>query len=157
MIFDGVCMLCAGVVQFIIKRDPQRAFLFASLQSPTGARLLAAHGLSQADALASFVVLTAPEAPGSAVLRRSDAALFIGRQLAAPWPALAAAGACVPRVVRDGVYDLVARNRYSLFGKLGEKELCLAPTKAVISRFVSPEEVWADLKRKDAASGSKEE
>ncbi len=147
VIFDGVCMLCAGVVQFIIRRDPQKVFKFASLQSKTGAALLATHGLSQADALASFVVLTSPGAADNVVLRRSDAALFIGRHLDSPWPALSAAAACIPRLLRDFVYDRVAANRYTLCGKKEGAEKCLAPTRAIVSRFVSPEEVWEDLKR----------
>ena len=156
LIFDGVCVLCSGVVQFIIKRDAARLFRFASLQSAAGAALLRQHGLTQADALTSFVVLTAPHAPAdNAVLRRSDAALFIARHLAAPWPWLAALGACVPRALRDLCYAAVAANRYRLFGRhadgeaggggggSGEEEQCLAPTKAVTARFVTLEEAAA--------------
>ena len=40
VLFDGVCNLCSGGVQFIIKRDKKDLFRFASLQSTLGKKLL---------------------------------------------------------------------------------------------------------------------
>lgn len=141
LIYDGVCKLCDGVVAFIIKRDPGGAlFRFCALQSRAAEPLLAAAGVTRADALASFVLLD-----GARVLRRSDAALAIAAALPPPWPLLAAAGGCVPRAVRDAVYDLVARNRYALFGK---EDACLAPTRSVLARFIDADEIREGLRRK---------
>ncbi len=44
ILFDGVCNLCNGFVQFILVRDPQGKFRFASLQSASARRLLGASG-----------------------------------------------------------------------------------------------------------------
>ena len=141
--YDGVCGLCAGVVKFIIARDPSKLFRFCSLQSQAAAPFLASQGLTLQEALQSFLVQT----DTGAVLRKSDAAIYIGQRLVSPWPYLAAAASLVPRCVRDSAYDLVARNRYSVFGRVplqeGEQgsggERCLVPTKAVKARFIELE------------------
>ena len=39
ILFDGVCNLCSGSVQFILKRDKEKKFMFASLQSNYGQAL----------------------------------------------------------------------------------------------------------------------
>ena len=133
LIYDGVCRLCAGVVVFIVKRDPGGAqFRFCALQSRAAEPLLARAGVSREDALTSFVLLD-----GDRVLRRSDAALAIAAALPG-WSVLAVAGSCVPRVVRDAVYGCVARNRYAVFGG---GDTCLAPTRAVLARFLDADEV----------------
>lgn len=137
LIFDGVCRLCNGVVRFIVARDAARAFTFCALQSRAAAPLLARAGVTPEDALRSFVLLD-----GELVLRRSDAALAIAAALPQPWHSLAYAGYCVPRVFRDAVYDCVASRRYAIFGKTtAEGEGCLAPTRAVLSRFLDADEI----------------
>lgn len=144
LIYDGVCRLCDGVVRFIYTRDAGGAlFRFCALQSLAAEPLLARAGISREDALKSFVVL---DAEGDRVLRRSDAALAIARVLPAPWWVLAAAGGCVPRLIRDSVYDCVAARRYSWFGKSAEGE-CLLPSRAVLSRFLDRDEIVEAMKK----------
>ena len=143
LLFDGVCSLCDGLVKFVMLRDaPARRFRFAALQSRAAAPLLARLGISPADALSSFVLVD--EATGEAH-RRSDAALRIALALPQPWRALGALGFAVPRFLRDLVYDLVARNRYALFGK---EDACLAPTRSVLARFIDADEIREGLRRK---------
>ena len=104
ILFDGVCNLCNGAVQFVIKRDRSARFRFAALQSAAAAPLLGAAGSRQA--LPDSIVLV----EDGRVWTRSTAALRIARGLSFPWSA-AYALIAVPRPVRDWVYDLVARNR----------------------------------------------
>ena len=128
LFFDGMCNLCNSGVQFIIKRDKKKIFLFAPLQSETGR-----------EAIANI----APEyrkSPDSLILyyngryyTRSGAALHICRLLGGMWQVLYA-GIIIPGVVRDAVYDLVARNRYKWFGKRGE---CMVPTPGLMERFIA--------------------
>jgi predicted DCC family thiol-disulfide oxidoreductase YuxK len=66
------------------------------------------------------------------VLARSDAALFIAREVGWPWKAFVAARV-LPKVFRDAAYDLVAKTRYRVFGRLDQ---CLVPRPEVRSRFV---------------------
>ena len=131
ILFDGVCNLCNGFVQFIIRHDPRGRFRFAALQSETGRALLAAHGQQGPAA--------GPAGPESVILleggqlyAHSAAVLRIARQLGWPWR-LAAAGRLLPRRWRDGLYRFVARHRYRWFGRQAS---CAVPTPALRARFV---------------------
>ena len=143
IIYDGVCALCASVVQFVLKRDPHKFFQFVRCQSRAALPYLQAHSISQEDALKSFVVL--PHG-GGAALRRSAAALYIGENISGPWRHFAYLAWFIPTFARDSVYDCVARRRYAWFGTT---ENCLAPTRRVLDRFLDAEEVVAELKRKN--------
>lgn len=126
VLFDGICNLCNGAVQFLLRRDRQRRFRFAALQSATGRRLLQQHGLA-ADGLATIVVLEEGH-----LRLRSDAALLLARRLPWPWPLWTVFLVC-PRPLRDALYDFVARNRYRWFGR---RESCLLPTPETADRFL---------------------
>ena len=127
ILFDGVCNLCNGFVQFVIARDPSSRFRFAALQSAAAAHLLASNGAPPS--LQDSVVLV----EGSRVFTRSTAALRIVRWLRFPWP-LAYAFVVIPRPIRDGVYDLVARRRYRWFGR---RDACMVPTPELRARFLT--------------------
>ncbi len=108
--YDEACRLCQGSVAFIRKRDKHQRFGFEPLQTARGQQVAAQVGLD-------------PEQPGSLVLElegqyyvRSDGALRIARLLRQPWPVLVIFR-IVPRVLRDAVYDWIARNRYRWFGR----------------------------------------
>jgi predicted DCC family thiol-disulfide oxidoreductase YuxK len=126
LLFDGVCNLCSGVVQVVIRHDPEGRFRFAALQSETGRRLLVAHGLP-ADALDTFVLVEGPLS-----FTRSDAAIEIARRLSGPWHWLRLVGV-LPRPLRDWLYGIVVRNRYRWFGR---SESCLVPTPELTQRFL---------------------
>ncbi|HEX6903661.1 MAG TPA: thiol-disulfide oxidoreductase DCC family protein [Thermoanaerobaculia bacterium] len=126
VLFDGVCNLCNGSVQFILRRDPAGKFRFASLQSDLGQRLLNERGLDP-KALDSVVVID-----GDRCYRESDAALRVARDLKGAWKALTVFR-LIPRPVRDWLYRLIARNRYSWFGKT---ETCWLPTPELRGRFL---------------------
>ncbi|RQG93209.1 thiol-disulfide oxidoreductase DCC family protein [Natrarchaeobius halalkaliphilus] len=126
VLFDGVCNLCTGFVQFLIPRDPNGIFYFASLQSDVGERLLAEHGLSSHD-LDSIVLID-----GDDVYVKSAAVIRIAGLLGGIY-ALARPLRFLPRRLRDWGYDVVAANRYRLFGK---KDQCMMPSDDVRSRFL---------------------
>jgi predicted DCC family thiol-disulfide oxidoreductase YuxK len=125
-LFDGLCHLCNGFVDFVIARDPGAHFRFASLQSDAARRVLsdvnAEHPLPD-----SFVLVE-----DGRLFMRSDAALRIARRLGVPW-SLAYGLTVLPRLLRDWAYDLVARNRYHWFGK---RETCRVPTPGLRRRFL---------------------
>lgn len=126
ILFDGVCNLCTHSVRFILEREAEPLFRFATVQSPAGSRLMRDLGLDPEDA-ETFVLI----ADGRAYLR-SDAAIRIARHLRGAWRWLGAVR-IVPRPLRDWVYDLVARNRYRWFGRTDE---CMVPTQEIQARFV---------------------
>ena len=124
--FDGVCNLCNGFVQFVIEHDPDGRFQFAALQSAAAGRVLSGH--RPLSPLPDSVVLVEE----GRVFTGSTAALRIVRSLGFPWP-LAAALLAIPRPLRDWIYAFVARRRYRWFGK---REHCMVPTPALRPRFL---------------------
>lgn len=126
LLFDGVCNLCTGSVQWIIERDPEGQFRFASLQSEAGQTLLAELGLP-ADYIDSIVLVD-----GDEHYTKSTAALHVAKRLGLPYAALYPL-VKVPRFVRDRAYDVVADNRYRVFGK---KDSCMMPSPEVQDRFL---------------------
>jgi len=128
VLFDGVCNLCNGSVQFVIKRDPHARFRFAALQSAAGAALVTrATGQPIDDSLESMLLVE-----NDHLYDRSTALLRIVRKLRFPWP-LFYGFVIVPRAVRDSVYDLIARRRYRWFGR---REVCMVPTPELRARFM---------------------
>lgn len=125
ILFDGVCHFCDSAVQFIIKRDPQGIFKFASLQSEIGTEKSRDTGVP---AGTDSIVLIEDDIS----FIKSTAALRICRQLSGMWKLLYVFIA-VPRPVRDAVYDVIARNRYKWFGR---KDQCDLPSAEIRSRFL---------------------
>lgn len=130
VLFDGECALCNGWVKFVLRRDRRGIVHFAPLQGPTARRILAA----RADAPAGLTTLILVEDTGMPTERirvRSDAALGVLRELGGLWRVVGWLRV-VPRAVRDGVYDFIARRRYQWFGK---EESCLVPSPEMRARF----------------------
>jgi predicted DCC family thiol-disulfide oxidoreductase YuxK len=127
ILFDGVCNLCSGAVQFIVKRDPRGVLQFASLQSQYARQKLQDRGFDP-EALYSIIVLYKGK-----ILEKSDAVIEIAKHLSAPWRWFKIFR-IVPRALRDAIYNVIARNRYRWFGK---KNQCMIPTPALKARFVA--------------------
>jgi predicted DCC family thiol-disulfide oxidoreductase YuxK len=131
ILFDGVCNLCHGFVQFVIRHDPAGRFQFAALQSEAAQQLLAARGRP------APVAGTDPDSvlllEGGRLYSHSAAVLRIARGLGGGWAALAAPGWLLPAAVRDALYRFVARHRYRWFGRQQE---CWLPTPDLRARFL---------------------
>ncbi len=127
VLFDGVCNLCNGAVQFIIRHDKNEKFLFASLQSEIGKRILSSNNLSRDD-LKTFLLIE-----DERVYTKSTAALRVIKQLNG-FISILYTFNVIPRFIRDSIYDLVAKNRYNWFGK---KDECMIPTPQLKARFLS--------------------
>lgn len=126
IVFDGVCVLCTANARFVLKYDRRGHFRLAAMQGPVGAGLMRAAGIDPTNPETLIVV------DGDRVLRDSDAAIAIWRELGWPWK-IAAAANCIPRPIRDSVYGFIARNRYRIFGRLDQ---CWVPTAAQSQRIV---------------------
>jgi predicted DCC family thiol-disulfide oxidoreductase YuxK len=131
-IYDGVCALCNRFVQFILRRDRNANFRFASLQSAFAAPILTRHGSSPSDLDTVYVVVNY-ELPDEYLLSRSEAILFVLKQLAGPWRASASLLQLLPKSLRDAVYNAVARRRYRIFGR---SEACMLPPDQDRNRFL---------------------
>ncbi|MFZ0279391.1 MAG: DCC1-like thiol-disulfide oxidoreductase family protein [Candidatus Sulfotelmatobacter sp.] len=132
LLYDGVCALCNRFVQFILRRDRNAIFRFASLQSAFAAPILSRHGASPTDLDTVYVVVD-HELPDEYLLSRSEAVLFVLKQLARPWRALASLLQILPKSLRDAVYNAVARRRYRIFGRY---EVCMLPPDQHRGRFL---------------------
>ena len=127
ILFDGVCNLCNGSVIFILEREKQPVFKFASIQSGTGKELLEWCGLPK-DFNQAVILIDAGR-----VYLGSTAALKIGQYLKFPWSILSSIGFLVPKIFRDWVYNQIARHRYQWFGK---RDVCMIPTESLKYRFI---------------------
>lgn len=111
VLIDGGCLFCNRVAQFVIRHDASGTIRFAALGSPAASRLLAARGLPTPPP-GTFVLVE-----GGHAFFRSEGAVRLAVHLRAPWRWLSILRV-VPRPVRDVGYDLVARLRYRLFGRV---------------------------------------
>ncbi len=128
VLFDGVCNLCNGIVQFLIQRDTKGIFRFASLQSDIGKTLLAQYNLS-IDAMNTIVFIENKQA-----FTHSTAALKIASHLGLLW-SWTKLFWLLPKTLRDIGYNWISNNRYRWFGK---KEQCMLPRKEWKNRFLEP-------------------
>src|SRR5215813_5515325 len=131
LLYDGVCGFCNRTVQIILDRDKRGTLRFAALQSDYGKSVVNRHQiLKDVDSLA-FIEISA-ETGKERVFVRSTAVLRIAAYLGGLWKLLLIAY-LIPRPLRDVMYDLFAKFRYSIFGKL---ESCRIPSTEDRSRFL---------------------
>lgn len=130
LVYDGVCGLCNATVQFVLRHDARKKIRFTTLQSPLGESIRSWSGLPPtaegADPGTMIVV------DHGSVYTRSSAALHLARHLNWPFP-IAYSAIIIPRVLRDAVYNFIARNRYRWFGK---HDSCSLPSADVRERFL---------------------
>jgi len=126
ILFDGVCNLCNNAITFIIQRDPKDRFMYAPLQSEAGAFLLKKHNIDPEKTDSIILIKN-----GKAYIK-STAALHIAKGLKGGWPVLAGF-LIIPNLIRNAVYDYIAKNRYKWFGK---KDACMIPTPALKAKFL---------------------
>ncbi len=131
LLYDGVCAFCHGSVQFVLPRDRARRFDFATLQSATGRRWLETFGQDARD-FDTFVLVTNYRGPAPVMETKAHAALAVAGELGFPWR-LFGVFRILPRSWLDWAYDVIARNRYRIFGKY---QTCPIPSPEQRARFV---------------------
>ena len=123
IVFDGVCHLCNGFVQFVLTRDAAAAFDFTPLQSEIARQHLR-------DLASDSIALI----EGIEEYRAEDAVLRILARLRAPWPQIARFAGFLPRPLLAWGYRLIARHRYTLFGRY---DRCMLPKSEWKDRFLT--------------------
>lgn len=126
VLFDGVCNLCDGLVNFLIEHDPEGTLRFAALQSEAASPYLERCRLT-AGLLEGIVLVEADRFSSE-----STAVLRIFWRLGGPWRIVAAL-LVVPRPIRNAAYRWIARNRYRWFGR---RDACRVPTPELEGRFL---------------------
>lgn len=124
ILFDGVCNLCNGSVNYLIQKDKHKRLNFTTLQSETGQAMVQKFKLQNID---SIILIENDKA-----YTQSDAILRIGKALGGIYK-LGYAFIIIPRFIRNAIYDFVARNRYKWFG---QKDECMIPTPEIRERFI---------------------
>ncbi|MCP3474647.1 thiol-disulfide oxidoreductase DCC family protein [Bradyrhizobium sp. CCGUVB1N3] len=125
ILFDGVCIFCSRWIRFVATRDTARRFRFTPIQSEYGTKLAETFGIDPDDPDTNAVV------HGGEVFMKSDAALTVLSQLPGwSWVRVLFA---VPKPLRNAVYNLVARNRYRIFGKY---DACFVPGADLRARVI---------------------
>jgi predicted DCC family thiol-disulfide oxidoreductase YuxK len=125
ILYDGVCIFCSRWIRFVATRDVARRFRFTPIQSAYGARLAQAFGIDPADPDTNAVI------HGGVAYFKSDGALTVLSHL--PRWRWTRALLAIPKPLRDAVYNLVAQNRYRIFGKF---DACFVPEEDMRARVV---------------------
>ncbi len=121
--FDGVCSLCNGFVDFVIKRDSKNLFKFSSLQSGTATSVLGSN----------FGLATIVFYDDGHQHIKSTAVLKILFQLGGGWTLFAIFASGIPVILRDLIYNFIAKNRYKFFGR---RQTCRLPTETERKLFL---------------------
>lgn len=127
ILFDGVCNLCNGAIQYVIKNDKENVFLFAALQSDIGEQFVKERKIDTRE-VDSIILID----PNIAYYVKSTAALKIAYEFGGIWKAVKVFE-IIPAKINDLVYDFIARNRYRWFGK---QENCMIPTAELKAKFL---------------------
>ncbi len=125
IVFDGECVLCSGFFRFMLRHDKTERFLFATAQSPLGQRMYHHLGLDPGNYETNLVVL------GGTTYQRLDAFAAAMSGLSGGWRLLAVCR-FLPKIIKNPIYDLIARNRYAFFGR---RDVCMVPDENLRSRF----------------------
>jgi predicted DCC family thiol-disulfide oxidoreductase YuxK len=125
ILYDGVCVFCSRWIRFIAARDTNKRFRFTAIQSGYGTRLAQAFGIDPDDPDTNAVI------HGGVVYFKSDAALTVLSNL--PGRGWVRVLFVFPKPLRDAIYNLVARNRYRIFGKY---EVCFVPDAEFRARII---------------------
>lgn len=126
ILFDGLCNLCNGSVNFILKRDKPGKFKYASLQSDIGIELCKQHNIDT-NIVNSIVLIK-----NDKIYIKSNAVLEILKDMPIGWRVFRI-GIILPKFIRDWLYDIIAKHRYRIFGK---KDECPIPSEDVQDRFL---------------------
>jgi predicted DCC family thiol-disulfide oxidoreductase YuxK len=125
IVFDGVCNFCNRIVQIIIRHDPSCQIHFAAQQSEAGEKFLNQYSIQESTSSVVFIT-------NGMVYYQSDAVIEIAKFLTG-WPSIFKYSIIVPRFIRNYIYQLVAANRYRLFGKQAQ---CIIPKEEDKERFL---------------------
>ena len=126
ILFDGVCNFCNRTINIILKYDKQAYFQFAASQSNAAMGVMQELGLEE-NAIASVILIDQEK-----VYIKTDAVIQIANRLSG-WPKLFRVLKFIPKSIRDFAYDLIAKNRYTLFGK---RDQCMIPAASARNRFL---------------------
>ena len=120
--YDGLCVLCNRSIIWFIKNDSQNILKFSHFKSE--------FVLKNHKHVSEIEAVSIKDENGN-YLNRSDAVLYLLKKLN-KFSFLRFLGSLTPKLIRDGIYNFIAKNRYNWFGKY---ESCLIPDEKIKSKF----------------------
>ena len=126
IVFDGVCVLCSGFINWVIRNDKEHQFLFTTAQSELGQALYQQLDMDMNDFETNLVII------GGDFFIRFQAFFIVCHVIGWPWR-LFNLFDFLPTIVLDWIYERIKRNRFSVFGR---REVCLVPDPALKTRFI---------------------
>ena len=126
ILFDGVCNFCNRTINIILKYDKDAYFQFTPSQSNDAMGIMQQFSLEQ-QAITSVILID-----NEKVYTKTDAVIQIANRLSG-WPSLFRLLKFIPKSIRNFGYDLIAKNRYTLFGK---RDQCMIPGASARNRFL---------------------
>ena len=126
IVFDGHCVLCSGWAQFVIRRDPKARFRLLAAQTSLGAAIYTHYGLDATNYETNILI------EDGIAWFKSESTIRILIGLGLPY-SLVRALRIFPRCLRDRAYNVIARNRFRMFGR---SETCFHPTPEIQERFL---------------------
>ena len=124
VIYDGICNLCDRSVKFILNHERKEELFFTHLESAIGAEIKKQFAIEK-----DFDGILFLEK--GRLYTKSEAVLRISLYLKPPYSFLPFFF-WLPHFIRNGIYDLIARNRYRYFGK----DECIIPDERIKKRFI---------------------
>ncbi len=121
VIFDGVCGFCNKSIDLLMRLDKNKIFKYTSLQGEHVKKLDISKDLD------SIIFYDEGE-----LYYKSTAVLKILRSLGGIW-ILLDVFFIIPSFIRDFIYDIIAKYRYFIFGKM---ESCRMPSVAEKALFL---------------------
>ncbi len=125
LFYDGVCNLCNGFVQMVIKHDEHGKIKYCALQDPSGVNIR--EYLNQKHDISTAIGMYKKQ-----IFTHSDVLFMIARVLKGKWIILRPFQ-WIPKSIRDRIYNWVAKNRYKWFG---QKDSCPVPDIKIKNRFI---------------------
>jgi len=131
ILYDGVCGMCNRIVQFVLKRDKRDRFQFASLQSSFARDVLVKHSKNP-DELDTMYVVVDHGLASERLVWKGRAAMLILRELGGFWRVVSWLSILPAGLLNFG-YEIVANNRYRIFGK---SDSCMLPSPQQRHKFI---------------------
>lgn len=124
LFFDGVCNLCNSTVDFLIERDSNQVIKYSSLQGKTASEILSGKYTQDLNTVVLY--------QNGKIYIKSEAVIRALIHLG-PKYALSSIFLIIPGFIRDFFYNLIAKNRYRIWGK---KDTCRLPTQSERKLFL---------------------
>lgn len=119
LFFDDECLLCNTFIKLLLKLDRNASLKYTSLLGKTAEKILPQeYKTNKSSELPSVIYFK-----NGKFHLRSNAILEAISDIYWPYK-IVKLSYIIPRIIRDFIYDLVANNRYKLFGK---QDYCSLP------------------------------